>query len=390
MKKVAVFGASGFVGAALVERLQQDARYEVVPVVRSSGNAWRVARLPLAVKTVDLMAPETVKAALEGCTHVVNCTRGDDKVMLRGFRTLLEICAAQRVERFVHLSSVAVYGDPPPPDSQNEDGQTNPVRGTYGWVKLEQDRQLQRAARGGLSSVSLCPPNISGAYSPFMLALLAGLRQGRIPLVDGGQSPCNLVDVDNLTYALQLALERGPTDGRRLFVTDNDVATWTMVLAELRALLPQHAPAASNLASDALRDLLAAQRPPRASLWKSAKHLVSSDVREVLRRDPLLASFDRVLRGSVALLGTGTEERLRLAIEPPGTANAARPSTQFDLRLAAQQFRKVVHSPGRAIESIGYQPPHSFAASMAAFRRWQRTITGAESRFGGLYAEIRA
>jgi nucleoside-diphosphate-sugar epimerase len=389
MKRVAVFGASGFVGAALVERLHAGGRFEVVPVVHSSGNAWRVARLPLALKKVDLLQREAVQALVHDCTHVVNCTRGDDQVMLKGFRTLLDVCAARRVERFVHLSSVAVYGDPPASDSHDEGGQTSPARGGYGWVKLQQDQLLKRAADAGLSSLSLCPPNIGGPYSAFLLALLAGLRLGRIPLVDGGQGPCNLVDVDNLTHAIELALEGGPTDGRRLFVTDDDVATWAMVLAGLRPLLASDAPAAPALQSETLRRLIEAQRPAPASPWRSLKHLISSDVRAVLRRDPLLARIDGVLRRSVALLGSSAEDRLRLAIEAPAAAGRARASAEIDVRLASQQLRTVVHSPKRAMESLGYRPRHTFGASMAAFRRWHASMTGAESPFSGLYAQIR-
>jgi nucleoside-diphosphate-sugar epimerase len=390
MKRVAVLGASGLVGATLVERLHAGGRYEVVPVVHSSGNAWRVARLPLTLKTVDLMAAESVRGVVAGCSHVVNCTRGGDEVMLKGFRTLLDACAAARVQRLVHLSSVAVYGDPPAPDSQDEAGQTNPARGSYGWIKLQQDRMLERAARTGLSCVALCPPNIGGPYSYFLLALLLALRSGRAALVDGGRAPCNLVDVDNLALAIELALERGPEDGRRLFITDDDTATWSAVLAELRPLVPDGTPPVPSIEARVVQDLLVAQRPAPASLWRSLKHLVSSDVREVLRRDPLLARIDAGLRRAVALLGSATEERLRLAIEAPPGKRPAASRFDIDLRLTAQQLRTVVHSSRRAREALGYQPRHSFAASMQAFRAWYRSISGATSSFGDLFSRIQS
>jgi len=390
MSRVAVFGASGFVGATVVERLYAAGRHDVVPVVHSSGNAWRVARLPLSLKTVNLMDAASVRDAVDGCTHVVNCTRGGDDVMLKGFRTLLQACMANRVQRLIHLSSVAVYGDPPGPDSQDEAGRTNPARGSYGWIKLQQDNMLERAARSGLSCVALCPPNIGGPYSYFLLALLAALNGGRFALVDGGHTPCNLVDVANLALAIELALERGPEDGRRLFITDDDAATWASVLAELRPLVRDGTPPVPSIQAGVLRALLAAQRPAPASPWRSLKHLVSSDVREVLRRDPLLARIDASLRRSVALLGSAVEERLRLAIEAPSGRRSAAQRSDIDLRLAAQQLRTVVHSPRRARETLGYQPRHKFAASMHAFRAWYQSMSGAGSPFGDLYARIAA
>ncbi|PYV39918.1 MAG: dihydrodipicolinate reductase, partial [Acidobacteria bacterium] len=39
--RVAVVGASGLVGATLVERLVVLPGCEVVPLIHSSGNAWR-------------------------------------------------------------------------------------------------------------------------------------------------------------------------------------------------------------------------------------------------------------------------------------------------------------------------------------------------------------
>jgi NAD dependent epimerase/dehydratase family len=60
--KVAVFGASGFVGSALVERLQQKG-VELVPVIHTAGNAWRLARHGIPLRAVDLMSRAAVREA---------------------------------------------------------------------------------------------------------------------------------------------------------------------------------------------------------------------------------------------------------------------------------------------------------------------------------------
>lgn len=388
MNRVAVLGASGFVGATLVERLLAGGRWDVVPVVHSSGNAWRVARLGLDLVSVDLLDETGVRQALAGCSHVVNCSRGDDKVMLKGLETLLAAARREDIERFVHLSSVAVYGDPPVAGSEREEAPTDPVRGSYGWVKLKQDGMVERAARAGLSAVALCPPNIGGPYSPYLLGILAALRGGRIPLVDGGSRPCNLVDVDNLAYAIELSLSAGPSDGRRLFITDHQHASWGQVAEELLPLLPTSAPQPGTVTAEDLARRVAAARPPQPSLLRSLKHLVSSDMREVVRRDPLLARVDGLVRGSVALLGPAVESRLRRSIEGPAPIPRSRTGPAIELRLTAQQLRTVVHSPARAVETLGYRPPHTFSASMRAFRDWYRYTTGADSGFGDLYARL--
>lgn len=388
MTRVAVFGASGFVGATLVERLRTSTRWDVVPIVHSSGNAWRLARMALDLVSVDLRDEDNVRRALQGCSHVVNCSRGDDAVMLRGFKTLLRASGRLGVKRFVHISSVAVYGDPPVAGSETEDAPTKPARGSYGWIKLRQDRLLQEAAAAGLSAVALCPPNIGGPYSQYLLGILAGLRRGCIPLVESGRRPCNLVDADNLAHAIELALESGPSDGRRLFVTDGEPATWRQVVDALWPLLPPGTPVPREIAADELAGLVMAARPPGASLTRSLKHLVSSDVREVLRQDPLLAKVDRAGRRLAGMLGPAAEDRLRRLIEGRVRVPKAPTLPQVELRLTAQQLRTVAHTSGLAAKALGYRPLHTFSSSMQAFAAWYRCMTGLDSEFGDLYSKL--
>ena len=110
MSVVAVVGASGFVGGTLVERLWADGGCEVRPLIHSTGGAGRLARHARPLTTVDVRLKDEVEEALAGCTHVVNCSRGSTEVMDLGLKNLLEVSAAQKVSRFVHLSSTAVYG----------------------------------------------------------------------------------------------------------------------------------------------------------------------------------------------------------------------------------------------------------------------------------------
>lgn len=384
--RVAVVGASGLVGAALCERLASGASgAEVVACVNSPGNAWRLARDPrFAIRVVDLLDAETLDTALEGCTHLVNATRGDDKVMLEGFRNLLRSASRQRIGRLIHLSSVMVYGDPPVPESQSEDAPTRTVRNTYGWVKLAQDEMLQAACRQGLSAVSLCPPNITGPFSYFLLQLVDAIGAGALALVDNGARACETVDVRNLCRAIELALESGPTDGRRLFVTDDSAATWADVVEPIRALAAGRSDIPA-IGEAELRARMAAESAsiPRRSLWRAVKHLASSDVRTALSGDPLLNEADRFLRELVGRFGPGVEDRLRRSIEGPIRIQGATESP-LNLRLCAQQLRGVRHSCAAATREIGYRPEISFDESGRDFVAWFRAMHGMDDIYGDL------
>jgi len=378
-KRVAIVGASGYVGTTLVERALHRGERNVVAIIHSSGNAWRLARWGVALTAADLLNRNDLAKALEGCTHVVNCTRGGNDVMFDGLANLLGVCRDLDVRGFVHLSSVLVHGDPPPPNSVSEDGDTHPATGSYGWIKLQQDAMVQKAAAAGLPASILCPPNITGAYSGYLLAIVDAIRNERFALVDGGEAPVNVVDVHNLCHAIELAIDRGSREARRMFITDDEPVRWIDLVAPLAKLAEVELPL-PGIAAEALRRMRDADTAmPRGSLGRSVKHLVSSDVREALRKDPLLARADAWMRRTVGKLGTRVEDALRSSIEGPRRVAMASDGKPLHVALCAQQLRGVRHSCEEAKRRLGYRPQYSFAKSMAAFEAWYRAHTGMDT-----------
>jgi nucleoside-diphosphate-sugar epimerase len=388
MTRIAVFGASGFVGATFVERALARSEYEIRAFIHSPGNAWRLARHgELKLETVDLLSRSSVREALRGCTHVVNCSRGTDETMTKGLKNLLKEAMRARVARFVHLSSVAVYGDPPSRGSESEDAPTVPEKNTYGWLKLRQDRMVESAAQAGLNCITLCPPNISGVQSVYLLGLIDALRSGRFALVDEGRLPCVLVDVENLAHAIDRALFHGRSDGRRLFITDDSETTWRDVVEALVPVAEPPEPCRSLTREEAWKVFRKPARV-RMSPFRSMKHLLSGDVRSAMRKDPLLAKVDGFFRGIAAFLGAPFEDRFRLWLSGPMHVARVTDEPRLQTPLCAQQLRGVRHSCRRAKREIGYDPPVSFERSMENFRDWYDTMTGRTGSSGDLYATL--
>jgi nucleoside-diphosphate-sugar epimerase len=386
--RVAVIGASGLVGATLVERLLAQEKCDVVPFVRASGNAWRLARLGINLRLLDLLNQGQVESALEGCTHVVNCSRGGDDVMINGLRHLLQASQKHRLKHFVHLSSVMVYGDPPNTESTIENAPTNPEKGSYGAVKLEQDEMVRKAAIRGLPCTVLCPPNISGPYSYYLLGLIEAIKSGSLALINE-EAPCMLVDVNNLSHAIELALNRSEGEGSRLFITDGSGATWKDVLQELTPILPSGAiDRLPRLTIEALMNFNAEPPKASASVLRSMKHLVSSDVRAALRKDPIWAAVDSKVRRAVAAMGSSVEDTIRLSVEGPTAVPKEVSSPFIDTRLSAHQLRTTVHACDKAKLILGYTPQYQFADSMAAFRNWYRKHNGMDSEYADLIAQL--
>jgi nucleoside-diphosphate-sugar epimerase len=376
MRRIAIVGASGFVGSTLVERLLAQAQDDVLPLIHSSGNALRLARLGIDLPAVDLLVQDEIDMALRGCTHVVNCALGSADAILKGLQNLLAASRKNKVERFIHLSSVLVYGDPPSPDSVHEDAQPSPT-GSYGRLKLQQDRMVLQACRAGLPSVILCPPNVSGPYSPFLVRVLDALRAGAFGLLDDGKAPCNLVDVSNLAHAIKLALDRGTANGKRMFVTDDEETTWRDVIEGLTPVADLTDPVPVITREELSR--LRADSKPSLSLVQSLKHLVSRDVRIALRKDPLWAKVEEALGQSVPRLGKVVEERLRLSIAGPPPIPKVNRGPQYNGHLCLQQLRGVRHASDLAKQELGYKPLYTFAASMRAFCAWYRSQHGMDT-----------
>lgn len=386
-KRVAIFGASGLVGTAVVERLLKQGRDDIVPLIHSSGNAWRLASQGIPLKQVDLLDKATLQGALNGCTHVVNCSRGEDDFMIQGLRNLLEVARAEKVERFVHLSSVAVYGDPPHPLSITEDAPTEPAKGSYGWVKLHQDTMVAKAAKEGLNAITLCPPNIGGPSSYFLIQLTTLLRAGGFALLEDGATCCNVVDVANLAAAVESALERGPNDGKRVFVTDQMDVTWRDVIGGLAPLAGVQWAEIPRIT----RKELAQVWPPakeHLSVTRAVKHVLSSDVRRALRKDPLLRKVDQTLRDTIARFGSVAEGRVRKSLYGSLRPSQVSVEPELNYQICAQQLRGIRHSSARATQTIGYKPPYSFQESMAAFAAWYRWHHGFDSPFSDLTREL--
>jgi nucleoside-diphosphate-sugar epimerase len=380
--KVIVLGASGFVGTTLTERLLRQG-VKVVPVIHSAGSAWLLARHAMPLQQLDILDKTALSTLMKGATHVVNCTRGQRPVMIDGLQRVLAACTEAGVKRFVHLSSVMVYGDPPHADSSREDAPTTTDKNpdSYARQKLEQDQMVQAAARM-LPSVVLCPPNISGPFSGYLAGIVKALRGEQFAFVDGGVGPCNLVDVRNLCHAIELALrapEGEATSGRRLFVTDGAAPSWKTVIAELEPIVASRAIRQLSRAQVEQLAVSPKQHAQSPSALRSLRHLVSSDVRAALRKDPLLARLDKSARALVARMGSGMENRLRLGIEGPLPVVRPDPLAGLAMGLIGQQLRSVVHLPTQAGQVLGYQPPINFEASMSDFRRWYRRMHSMDS-----------
>ena len=387
MAKVAILGASGFVGSTLFEYLTRHTDHELLPFAHSSGGASCLAHLGLSLKQVDMLDRNALADALEGVDYVLNCARGNKEVMVTGMENLVRAARKAKVRKLVHLSSVAVYGDPPHPDSTNEDAPASPAPASYGAIKLTQDELIQRAAEDGLGAVILCPPNIIGPYSDYVLDILQSIERSRFKLIDDGRHPISVIDVINLCSAFVSALESNVADGRRLFICQPESTTWLDMYHALEPVLRQPFDLPSVAESEYLATLSPTPSAQPTVSGNALTHLVSDEVRTAIRLHPTWAAIEGAAKGAVRRIGGRTEDYMRDVAVGPMRVDQAVKARNEDTPLIAQQLRKVHHNPARAASDIDFVPPLSFDQSMARFRQWYTEYMAADTPAWSLLGE---
>jgi nucleoside-diphosphate-sugar epimerase len=382
---VTILGASGLVGATIFEHLRATGRYEVRPVIHSSsGKAARVARFNIDLTMADVRSLESVKSAIKGTTHVINCTAGSNDVLVRGMKNIIAACRSCGVERLVHLSSVLVYGDRPDPATAHEGARPRPSPG-YAAAKLHQDQLAAAAVRRGLPVVTLCIPIVSGPYSTYLPELLIAMRHGTLPLVEGGTQPINLIDARNLAVALERALVCRRADARRMFVTDGSECTWRQLVDALMPLA-QPCPPLSAMTRQQATALTAEGSLTMATRRAIARVLQLDEVRAIVKNERPLANTYSRLVDRIEASPRWLQDRLmalaqRLIIDAPQ-------QPAYSLRLVKHQLRSVRHSINMAERELGYVPAFDFEASMTTYRTWYATMYGYGGPFWDLYRRL--
>ncbi len=223
-KTVLVTGASGFLGRHVVAALSA-AGHHVRAMVRFPGLVEE--RDEVEEVTASLGDDAGMAAALAGVQAVVHCAarvaraggRADffrDNVT--GTTHLMDAARAAGVERFIHVSSIAVYGVHAGDQPVHEDDDYDPHpdrRGAYTWSKLEADRAVQESGRrGGLRTIVLRPGILIGADGPrFTARLCLGRVRGRVIVVGRPGARLPLCHVDDAARAAASAVTAPEASG---------------------------------------------------------------------------------------------------------------------------------------------------------------------------------
>ncbi|MGZ6237652.1 MAG: NAD-dependent epimerase/dehydratase family protein, partial [Syntrophales bacterium] len=131
------------------------------------------------------------------------------------------------VKKFIHMSSVAVYGLNPP-DGADENTAYQPCGNLYCDTKIAAEELVWAYHRERkLPVVVIRPTNVYGPRSnPWTLRPVKLINSGQMMLINGGTGLCNYVYIDNLIDATLLAAKRDDAVGQAYIITDGVALPW--------------------------------------------------------------------------------------------------------------------------------------------------------------------
>jgi nucleoside-diphosphate-sugar epimerase len=245
--KVLITGANGFVGRALVARLDDKPDCTAVCAVRDPKG---LAAVPVKVVQIpDLTANTDWSAALSGVevvvhtaarVHVMNEQSADPlaefrRVNVEGTLALARQAATAGVRRFVFLSSIKVNGEATEPGKPFTADQPPAPVDPYGISKLEAEQGLQElAAETGMDVVIIRPvlvygPGVKGDFR----SMLGWLRRG-IPLPLGAiDNRRSLVALDNLVDLIMTCTTHPAASNQVFLVSDDEDMSTTLLLQRM-------------------------------------------------------------------------------------------------------------------------------------------------------------
>ncbi len=237
--RVLLTGGTGFIGARAAEILALGHGCQVRALVHNPGNASRLARLPVELVQADLDDEAVLRRLTADCDAVVHCAVGTAwgqrkeifKVTVDGTRKLAEAALANGVKRFVHLSTISVYGDELTMTGPiDETTPVKPVTGSeYGESKSAAEKVVNDLAARGLPAVIFRPARVFGPFSRiFIERPLAAMAENRFRWLGDPRVPADMVYVDSVVHSIVLAL-KAPAErvkGETFIVSDGNPVSW--------------------------------------------------------------------------------------------------------------------------------------------------------------------
>ncbi|MFH1387416.1 MAG: NAD-dependent epimerase/dehydratase family protein [bacterium] len=210
--KILVTGGAGFLGINLIRYLFSQGQTDIVSLDLADFDYPEKTRVTIVHG--DIRDPQAVAKAMSGVNLVVHTAAAlplykKEEIFstdIDGTNILLEAAAKAKVERFVHVSSTAVYGIPdhhPLRETDKLDGV-----GPYGIAKIKAEEVCLIFRQQGMCVPIIRPKSFIGPERLGVFALFYDwAKDGKnFPMIGSGNNRYQLLDVEDLCAAIYLCL----------------------------------------------------------------------------------------------------------------------------------------------------------------------------------------
>ena len=223
-RKIALTGATGFIGSALVHRLEA-AGWQIQALVRPTSLGRRPAGVATQWVEGDLEDLDSLRSLVNGVDAIVHCAgavRGGSRVHFNlvnvgGVARLVQVAAEQhRVPRFLLISSLAAR---------------EPHLSAYAASKRQGEDVLAKGA-GEMVWAALRPPAVYGPGDKELLPLFRWIGRGIAPVLGSRNARFSLLYVEDLAQAVLKLLDSGSSERQPFELHDGhpDGYTWGEVV----------------------------------------------------------------------------------------------------------------------------------------------------------------
>ena len=231
--KVLLTGANGFVGSHILDCLCARGVPTAILLRPGSNRDFVQPHLPdVEVHLGSVTDPATLPAALREVTHVIHCAGRTKARRLDEFRETNQVGTrhvieavnqqAERVQRLVHLSSLAASQPATPEAPAREESPSRPVT-VYGQSKLAAEAEIRNRCEA--ESVILRPAAVYGPRDSDFLQLFKAVQAGFCPRFAGGRQALSLVFVKDLAAVAVACLTHPAAAGGTYNVAAPEVVT---------------------------------------------------------------------------------------------------------------------------------------------------------------------
>ncbi len=356
--RIAVIGASGFVGTRMVEMLGSDPSIELRPIVRSAASLARIARFPLDWRIADATSIVKLSEALRGCDMAVDLTLADGPAIGPMASSVYRACERANIKRLIYMSSASVHGQNPLPGTDEISPLSAKGKMAYSRGKIAAELTLRRLSKRGSCELAILRPGIVwGPRSRWVEELAVSLTEDRAYWVEGGRGIANLIYVDNLVRSVVAAVSATLAGGSTYHLNDPGETCWRDFYLAIGEGL--------GFGEDAFHDVAASAKPAGLQpLFERVR--VHPATQRIAPLVPGVAK--RLVKGAVVALRT--PELAGRAWLPPAQASDPGASGEIsDLHRCSWRF-----ATARADQCLGALTLTSFGEGVTRSVAWLRWL----------------